>query len=123
MPVHLPGAGVNRRTFVSACASTLVLPPTVAYSQPRTRVYRVGFLLGATAESVESLFNALNEGLRDRGYVEGRNLILEARYGNGRMERLPDLAAELVRLRVEVIVTGTNIHVAAVRRVTTTVPI
>ena len=114
---------MDRRTFLSACASGVVLAPAVADGQPGARVNRVGFLLGATAESVASLFSALNEGLRDRGYVEGRNLILEARYGNGRMERLPDLAAELVRLRVEVIVTGTNIHVAAVRRVTTTVPI
>jgi putative ABC transport system substrate-binding protein len=72
---------------------------------------------------VASLYDALKEGLRDRGYEEGRNLVLDARYGNGRMERLPDLAAELVRLRVEVIVTGTNIHVASVKRVTSTVPI
>jgi putative ABC transport system substrate-binding protein len=114
---------MDRRTFLSACAGGLVLTPAVAGGQTGTRVNRVGFLLGATAESVASLFNALNEGLHDRGYEEGRNLILEARYGNGRMERLPDLAAELVRLRVEVIVTGTNIHVAAVRRVTTTVPV
>jgi putative ABC transport system substrate-binding protein len=114
---------MDRRTFLSASASGLVLAPAVADSQPGARVNRVGFLLGATGASVASLFNALDEGLRDRGYVQGRNLILEARYGNGRMERLPDLAAELVRLRVEVIVTGTNIHVAAVRRVTTTVPI
>jgi len=71
---------------------------------------------------VVSLFEALRDGLRDRGYVEGSNLVLEARYGNGRMARLPEIAAELVRSRVEVIVTGTNIHVAAVRSVTTTVP-
>jgi ABC-type uncharacterized transport system substrate-binding protein len=114
---------MDRRTFLSACASGLALVPTVADAQPGAGVNRVGFLLGATAESVASLFNALNEGLRDRGYVEGRNLVLEARYGNGRMQRLPELAEELVRRRVEVIVTGTNIHVAAVRRVTTTVPI
>jgi putative tryptophan/tyrosine transport system substrate-binding protein len=114
---------MDRRIFLSACASVLVLAPPVAHGQPGAKASRVGFLLGATGKSVASLFSALQEGLRDRGYVEGRNLILEARYGNGEMERLRDLAAELVRLRVEVIVTGTNIHVAAVRRVTTTVPI
>ena len=59
----------------------------------------------------------------DLGYVEGRNLVLERRYGNGNMERLPELAAELVRLRVDVIVTGTNFHVIAVRGATTTIPI
>ena len=113
---------MDRRTFLGACASGLALGPAVADAQSAAKVHRVGFLLGATAESVVSLYNSLNEGLRDRGYIEGRNLILEARYGGGRMERLPDLAAELVRLPVEVIVTGTRIHVAAVRSVTKTVP-
>ncbi len=70
-----------------------------------------------------SLFSAFDEGLRNLGYVEGRNLVFERRYAGGNMERLPELAAELVRLRVDVIVTGTNIHVAAVRGATTAIPI
>ena len=114
---------MDRRTFLSACASGLVLAPAAAAAPSPPKVHRVGFLLGATAESVTSLYNSLNEGLRDRGYIEGRNLILEARYGGGKMERLPDLAAELVRMPVEVIVTGTSIHVAAVRSVTQSVQI
>ena len=61
--------------------------------------------------------------MRDLGYVEGRNVVYEARYGGGHMERLPELAAELVRLRVDVIVTGTNIHVTAVHQATTTIPV
>jgi len=100
----------------------LALAPRVALAQLPSGMHRVGFMLGATPESVVSLFESLREGLRDRGYVEGRNLVLEARYANGRMQRLPELAEELVRLRVEAIVTGTNIHVAAVRSVTTSVP-
>jgi len=84
---------------------------------------RVGFLLGATGESVLSLFHALKEGLRELGYVEGRNIAFVQRYGDGKMERLPDLAAELVRLKVDVIVTGTNLHVAAARHATATIPI
>jgi len=72
---------------------------------------------------VASLFSAFDEGLRNLGYVEGRNLVFERRYAGGNMERLPELAAELVRLRVDVIVTGTNIHVAAVRGATTAIPI
>jgi putative ABC transport system substrate-binding protein len=86
-------------------------------------MYRVGFLLGATGESVASLFHALQDRLRELGYIEGRNVVFVQRYGDGRMERLPDLAAELVRLRVDVIVTGTNLHVAAVRHATETIPI
>lgn len=114
---------MHRRSFVGGIAGAIALGPRLAGAQKAARLHRVGFMLGATAESVKSLYDALNDGLRDRGYVEGRNLILEARYGGGRMERLPELAAELVRLRVEVIVTGTNIHVAAARSATKTLPI
>jgi putative tryptophan/tyrosine transport system substrate-binding protein len=114
---------IDRRAFIGAFAGGLVIARSAAEAQPAPKVYRVGFLLGATRESVASLFGALEEGLRDLGYVEGRNIVFEQRYGSGKMERLPDLAAELVRLRVDVIVTGTNIHVAAVRHATTTIPI
>lgn len=114
---------LDRRMFVGAFAGGLVIARSVAEAQPAAKVYRVGFLLGATAESVASLFSAFDEGLRNLGYVEGRNLVFERRYAGGNMERLPELAAELVRLRVDVIVTGTNIHVAAVRGATTAIPI
>ena len=114
---------MDRRSFVTACAGCLVIAPSIVRAQTAARVYRVGFLLGATEESVVSLFRALKEGLQELGYIEGRNLVLDRRYGDGKMERLPDLAGELVRAKVEVIVTGTNIHVAAARRVTSTIPI
>jgi ABC-type uncharacterized transport system substrate-binding protein len=114
---------LDRRTFVGVFGGGLVIARSVAEAQPAAKVYRVGFLLGATAESVASLFSAFDEGLRALGYIEGRNLVFERRYADGNMERLPELAAELVRLRVDVIVTGTNIHVAAVRGATTAIPI
>ena len=114
---------MDRRRFVGAFTGGLVVARSVANAQPSAKVYRVGFLLGATRESVASLFGALKDGLRDLGYVEGRNVVFEQRYGGGNMERLPELAAELVRLHVDVIVTGTNLHVAAVRRATATIPI
>jgi putative ABC transport system substrate-binding protein len=114
---------VDRRAFVGAIASGVVGARSLAFAQSAAKVYRVGFLLGATRESVAPLFDALRDGMRDLGYIEGRNVVYEQRYGGGRMERLPELAAELVRLRVDVIVTGTNIHVDAVRHATTTIPI
>jgi putative ABC transport system substrate-binding protein len=114
---------IDRRRFVGAFAGGLVIARSVVEAQPAAKVYRIGFLLGATGDSVATLFDALNEGLRNLGYVEGRNVVFERRYADGRMERLPDLAAELVRLHVDVIVTGSNIHVAAVRRATSTIPI
>src|SRR5260221_5144245 len=114
---------IDRRRFVGAVAGGLVVARSVAEAQPAAKVYKVGFLLGATAESVASLFNALDEGLRDLGYIEGRNIVFVRRYADGKVEPLPELAAELVRLQVDVIVTGTNIHVAAARGATTTIPI
>jgi len=114
---------MERRRFVGAVAGSVAIGHSLALAQPAGRVYRVGFLLGATRESVASLFGALSEGLRDLGYVEGRNIVIEQRYAGGQVERLPALAAELVRLKVDVIVTGTNFHVAAVKGATKTIPV
>jgi putative ABC transport system substrate-binding protein len=88
---------LDRRTFVGVFGGGLVIARSVAKAQPAAKAYRVGFLLGATAESVASLFSAFDKGLRDLGYIEGRNLVFERRYADGNMERLPELAAELVR--------------------------
>ncbi len=111
---------MDRRTFVGVCTGALV--QSVAAQAP-VKMYRIGFFLGASGESVASLFGALSEGLRDLGYVEGRNIVFERRYADGHMDRLPEIAAELVRLRVDVIVTGSSIHVAAAKQATQTVPI
>src|SRR4051812_8174020 len=114
---------MDRRRFVGTLAGGLAVTRSIAEAQSAANAYRVGFLLGATGKSVASLFHALDEGLRRLGYNEGRNIVFEQRYADGRMERLPDLAAELVRLQVDVIVTGSNLHVAAVRHATTTIPV
>ncbi len=114
---------MDRRRFVSAFAGGLIIARSVAEAQPAAKIYRIGFFLGASGESVASLFGAFSEGLRDLGYVEGRNVIFERRYADGHMDRLPEMAAELVRLRVDVIVTGSSIHVAAARQATKTIPI
>jgi len=90
---------MNRRAFIEVFAAGLVMAGSVAEAQPAVKVYRVGILLGATAETVAPLVRALTEGLRDLGYVEGRNIVFERRYADGRLERLPDLGAELVRFK------------------------
>ena len=114
---------MDRRTFSGALAGALMLPHSIALAQPVAKVYRVGFFLGASGDSVASLFGAFREGMRDLGYVEGRNVVFERRYADGHMERLPDIADELARLRVDVIVTGSSIHVAAAVQATRTIPI
>ena len=114
---------MNRRAFIGACASGLVIARPVAEAQPAAKVHRIGSLALPTAESVAIFLPALSGGLSDLGYVEGRNIVFERRYADGSLERLPALADELVRLRVDVIVAGTNPTIAAAKRATTTIPI
>jgi len=116
----------TRRRFVSAlalAAPAALSAPRRARAQQGAKVYRIGFLALTTAEPIAPLLGALKDGLRALGYVEGRNIVFESRYADGRLERLPDLAAELVALRVDVIVTGANPGVAAAKRATATIPI
>jgi ABC-type uncharacterized transport system substrate-binding protein len=84
---------------------------------------RIGFIVTATPHETRHLVTALSEGLRELGYVEGRNLVLERRFAEGRQERLPTLALDLVQLKVDVIVTGSNPVIAAVKDATTTIPV
>jgi len=113
---------MDRRDTVLALFA-LGAAPLAAEAQQAGKGSRIGVLLGATSESSEPLLRALTEGLRDLGYVEERDFVFERRYADGRLERLPELAAELVRLRADVIVTGSNVHVAAAKRATVTIPI
>jgi len=114
---------MDRRTFIGTFAGGLVIVRSVAKAQPAAKVYRIGYpTVGTTAQGIPG-HRAFIDELRDLGYVEGRNIVIERRYADGKLERLPDLAAELVRLRVDVIVAGTNPSVAAAKRATATIPI
>jgi putative tryptophan/tyrosine transport system substrate-binding protein len=98
----------------------LLLPPLgVAAPQP-VKVHRIGVLMFTSSASA---MEELQQGLRELGYVEGQNLTLEVRSAEGRRERLADLAAELVRLPVDLIVAHTNAGVREAKRATTTLPI
>ena len=114
---------MHRRTFLRACAGSLVIARTGADAQSSAKVYRVGYLTYGTPEQVAPLVRAFSEGLRELGYVEGYNLIVERHYGDGTLNRLPELAADVVRSRVDVIVTGSNPIVAAAKRATASIPI
>ena len=102
---------------------SLLLVWLAAQAQPAQKVYRIGVIFTLASGQVEHLDRALNERLRDLGYVEGRNLALERRFAGGEIEGLPALAAELARLNVDVIVTGSNQVIAAVKQATATTPI
>jgi putative tryptophan/tyrosine transport system substrate-binding protein len=98
---------VDRRAFIGTLAGGLLAAPLAARAQSRGKIARIGYL--TTAEASEpSVDKAFRQGLRDLGYVEGRNVVIEYRSAHGKAERLPDLAAELVALRVDVVVAVTN---------------
>jgi putative ABC transport system substrate-binding protein len=112
-----------RRAFMAVIAGGLLAAPLVAGAQPTGKVHRIGFLVTATRDETRHLIGALSEGLRELGYVEGRNVVFELRFAEGRQERLPALAAELVQLKVDVLVTGSNPVIAAVKQATATIPV
>jgi len=114
---------MNRRTFIRACAGSLVITRACAEAQSTAKSRRVGYLTYATPDQVAPLLREFTEGLRELGYVEGRNVSVERHYGDGTLIRLPDLAADVVRSRVDVIVTGTNPIAVAAKRATATIPI
>ncbi|HEX6175118.1 MAG TPA: hypothetical protein VF089_13960 [Candidatus Binatia bacterium] len=74
-------------------------------AQQSTRILRLGFLTGGSAAQTSARTDAFRHGLRELGYVEGKNIVIEYRYAEGRSERLPELATKLVQLKVDVIVT------------------
>ena len=86
-------------------------------------MYRIGYLFDGLPDQASSIRGAFEESLRELGYVEARNLVVERRYAAFKYDRLPDLAAELVRLKPDVIVTGGNPSIAALKQTSTTVPI
>jgi putative tryptophan/tyrosine transport system substrate-binding protein len=94
----------------------------LAEAQPAKKVPRIGYLVAGSSSSEAPRLKAFREGLRQLGYVEGQNIIIEYRYGDGRPARLPELAADLVRLNVDVIVAG-GTPIRAARDATSTLPI
>ena len=112
-------AGLLSILFVVALLAVAV----IAEAQQAKKVPRIGFLAAATPATAADLVEAFKQGLREHGYVEGQNVVLELRFGEGKAEQFPVLAAELVRLKVDVIVALTNPVIEAVRQATQTIPI
>jgi putative ABC transport system substrate-binding protein len=113
---------MDRRIFLTTVAGFLAVP-LAAEGQQAGKVYRIGLLQIQPRERMVPLLKAFEEGLRELGYVERRDFVREYRFADQQRERLPDLAAELVRLKVDVIVTGTDPGTLAARQATTTIPI
>ena len=96
---------------------------SVAQAQQPTKIPRIGYLTGATPEGQAARIEAFRQGLRELGYVEGKNIVVEYRYAELKPEHVPVLAAELVRLKVDVIVTGGAGSTRAAKEATNTIPI
>src|SRR5262250_232860 len=103
--------------------SLLLALGSPAHAQQPKKVPRVGFFSSASASAILSRVEAFRQGLRELGYVEGKNIVVEWRYGEGNLDRLPALAAELVRLKVDVIVTGGPAATRPAKEATATIPI
>src|SRR5262247_3239009 len=104
-------------------AVVLLALGVIAEAQQLARIPRLGILAGASASNVSPRVEAFRQRLRQLGYVEGKNIVIEYRYAEGKRERLPDLAAELVRLNVDVIVTAAGTAILAAKKASGTIPI
>ena len=109
--------------LAAALAAGLLGMPAGAAAQPAAKVHRIGLLLSTTPSAASHVTAAFAEALRERGHVEGKNVSLEYRWAEGKAERFPELAAELVRLKVDVIVAVSLAGAAAASRATPTTPI
>jgi putative ABC transport system substrate-binding protein len=116
---------MNRRAFLGAVSGSLLAAPVAADAQQAAKVPRIGFLVASSASdsAYARLIEAFRQGLRELGYVEGQNIFIEYRYAEGIYERLPALAAELVRLKVNVIVSHSTPGPSAAKQATSTIPI
>jgi len=114
---------INRRRVLTLSFGAIVAPLAALAQQPQGKVPRVGFLISETLSGQASRIEALRAGLRDRGYVEGKNIAIEFRSAEGNYDRLPGLAAELADLKVDVLVAFGIKALAAASGATTTIPI
>ena len=114
---------MRRRNFIMLMGGTAATWPLAARAQMQRKMARIGYLGAGIRTASPNPRDAFLQGLRDLGYVEGQNFVLVDRYAEGQQERLPELAAELVRLEVDIIVAPTSGSAKAARDATRTIPI
>jgi len=119
----LTEAQVKRREFITLVGSAAVAWPQVAHAQQGARVHRIGVLETISLTLNATNFTAFRRGLMELGYIEGQNLVIEYRSADGRQDRFADLASELVRLNVDLIVTRGTPAALAAKAATATIPV
>jgi putative ABC transport system substrate-binding protein len=113
---------IERRQFLIS-GSALLAAPFTTHAQSGGMVYRIGYIQTAHPQEAAHLTKAFEDRLRELGWVEGGNIVIERRFADGKQALLPQLAAQLVALKPDVIVTGANPVVAAVKKATATIPV
>ena len=111
----------TRRDVLLAVGAGAFAGPLAVLSQNQPRVWQIGFLSAGSAST--RLYESFLQGMREQGYVEGKTCVIQARFAEGKYDRLPMMAEELVRAKVDVIVAGTTLGVQAAKKATTSVPI
>ncbi len=114
---------ISRRVFLGTMAGGLLAAPLAAEAQQAVKIPRIGYLGPTYAAGGKHLLDAFREGMRELGYVEGKNIVIEYRWAEGKYDRFPDLAAELVRLKLDLIVAVSTPGAQAAKRATKTIPI
>ena len=114
---------MERREFIGTLAGGLLAAPLAAEAQQGKRVWRIGYLTLGSAEREKSWLASFRQGLRELGYVEGGNIVIEQLYAEGRAERLPELTKELIHLKLDVLVAGGDAAALAAKQATSSVPV
>ena len=113
----------KRREFITLLGGAAIAWPLAARAQPAGKIYRIGFLANDPTIPAQPAGQAFLDGLRESGFVEGKNIIIERRFAEGRLDRYADLVAELIRLEVDVLVTSANQATLAAKRASTKIPV
>ena len=114
---------MDRRVFLGTLTGGLLAAPLAAGAQQAAKVYRIGYLTVPSRATAQGVADKFQHGLRDLGWIDGQNIVVNYRFADSNVNRLPDLAAELVRFRADVIVAGANAAVIAVKNAARTTPI
>ena len=114
---------MTKKALALLVASVALVFAHLADAQQPKKIPRLGFLVGGSLSSSTQNIEAFRQGLRELGYVEDQNIVIDYRFAEGKLDQLPELAAELLRLRVDVIVTAGSNPARAAQKATTTIPI
>jgi putative ABC transport system substrate-binding protein len=114
---------IDRRTFLAGTGAVLLVAPFAAWTEPVKKPWRIGYLSGGSSPVMAPYVAAFREGLRNRGLIEGENIVVEYRWADGNNEKLPALAGELVALKVDLLVASGTPAAVAAKRATSQIPI